>query len=361
MIRPLITSTAMSKDRHRLQLTTEEGGNTFLRGHAYRQPSQPEYDDYLTYSSSPARSSSPPSTPYSSRRDSGYAYISSSPGVPVDALFKQYAADIGRRPTLSSKSPYTNATFRYGHYGSGDGFQKDAYNKPFDSVDENVTSSDSEDMEDTWGINTNTHRNTFFRISAERGLWRSDPLSSKRTTPSTLQGRKSVPTFSRVPTPLPLTTRTVSEPAPSNVTTIHLQMENAHTTELSDSPRLYFAPSVESKPEDETSSPHTLSSWLPDAEDLIEFDALEVPSSSLPPSSPPLSPRGSIPIISRSSSPMSFAFEGSSSPLSELPDDYDNEGSLVEDEDGFTLNDLGMQITERTIVSSGCIMKPRGF
>ena len=349
---------------NRLQLTIEEGGNVCLRGHAYRQPSQPDYDDYLTYSSSPARSSSPPSTPYSSRRDSGYAYICSSPDVPVDAMLRQRAIDIGRMPKLSF--PYKNETFRYDHHASGDGFQKDVY-QSLDSVDENVIPSDSEkDMEDIWGINTNTHRTTFFRISAERGLWKSDPpLTLIRRTPSTLQGRKSVPTFSRLPTPLPLATRTVSEPASSNVsqtTTLHLQTE--HTVELSDSltgdAGLYLASSVESKPEDAASSPLTVSSWMPDTEeDVVEFDALELPSSPLPPSSPPLSPLSGL--ISRSSSPLSLAFEGSSSPLSELSDDYDDEGSLVEAEDGFTLNDFGIRITERTTVSTGCVVKQSGF
>jgi hypothetical protein len=203
----------------------------------------------------------------------------------------------------------------------------------------------------------NSYRTTFFRVSAERGLWRSDPMPLMKKTSSTLQERKSVPTFSRVPTPLPLAIRTVSEPAPSNnsqMTGFYLENEDEREGELSDSlvadtgshPSL-FTQSLDSKPEDEISSSHILP-LITDAESSedemnIDLDAPGVPSSPLPPSSP-LSPLSRS--VSRSSSPLSFYFEGSSSPLSELPDDYDNDDGH---EGSFT---LGMQITEQTIVSS---------
>jgi hypothetical protein len=219
-------------------------------------------------------------------------------------------------------------------------------------------------MEDISGISSegNGYRTTF-RISAERGLWRTDPMPLIKVIPSTLQERKSVPTFSRVSTPLPLTVRTVSEPAPSNVsqmTGFHPEIENEHIAELSDTVADTGLPGfIPLKPDHEISWQHTVPSIV-DTEDNdedvnIELEASGVPSSPLPPSSPPLSPLSrSISIISRSSSPLSFAFERSSSPLSELPDDYDNEESDVEDEEDFAVNNaLGMRITEQTSVSPG--------
>jgi hypothetical protein len=372
-MQPLITPTSMSRDHHPLQLAIEDNKNPGSWADLFRKPSQPEFDGYLTHSSSPARSSSPPSTPYSSRRDSGYAYIRSSPDVAVDALYRQHAVDIWGRPALSSKSlfssPYAGGSSSYSHrYAPGYGFQEHTYSQFLDSNGprNHILSDSEEDMEDISRVTSDdsSYRTTFFRVSAERGLWRGDPIPlMKTTTSSTVQQRKSVPAVSRVPTPLPLTIRTVSEPAPSNnsqMTGFYPEKENGRAAAPSDSVMAdtavqptRFTPSIDSKPEDEISSPHTLPSLIADAESEgdvnIELDALGVPSSPLPPSSPPLSPLSqSISIISRSSSPLSFAFEGSSSPLSELPDDYDNDESHLEE--SFALdNALGMQ---NMIVSS---------
>jgi hypothetical protein len=373
VIETLITPTSMSKHHHPLKLATEDSRNPTFWGDTYRKPSQPEFDGYLTYSSSPARSSSPPSTPYSARRDPGYAYIRSSPDVPVDALYRKRAVDIWERPALPLKSlfssPFASGSSIYDHhYLSGHGYQEDTCSQFLgsDGPRSDILSDSDEDMEDTSRVRSDdsNYRTTFFRVSAERGLWRSDPMPLKKTNPSTLQARKSVPSFSRLPTPQPLTIRTVSEPAPSNnsqSTGFYPEKEDDRAVRPSDSlaadagaQPTPFTQTVDSNPEDEASSPHTLPSMIADAESS-EGDVnieLDVPSSPLPPSSPPLSPLSrSISIISRSSSPLSFAFERSSSPLSELPDDYDNDDSYIEEH--FTLNDgLGFQITEETIVSS---------
>ena len=80
-------------------------------------------------------------------------------------------------------------------------------------------SSDSEDEgpqeKDDFGFSSSYegNRTTFFRKSAERGWWKSNPM------PTLLQTRKSAPTHSRVVTPTlinPL--RTISEPEPSSST-----------------------------------------------------------------------------------------------------------------------------------------------
>lgn len=369
----LITPTSMSKHHHPLELAIGDSRNPTFRGDSYRKPSQPEFDGYSSYSSSPTRSSSPPNTPYSARRDPGYAYIRSSPGVPVDALYRKRAVDIWERPALLSKplfsSPFASGSPTYDHqYSSGHGYQEDTYSQFLgsDGPISDILSDSEEDTEDIPRVRSDdsSYRTTFFRVSAERGLWRSDPIPSIKTNPSTLQARKSVPSFSRVPTPQPLTIRTVSEPAPSNnsqTTGFFPEKEDDQAVELSDPltvdaevrPTL-FTQSVDSNLEDESSSPHTLPSLIADAESSEEEVNIEldVPSSPLPPSSPPLSPLSrSISIISRSSSPLSFSFERSSSPLSELPDDYDNDDSYVDEH--FTLNDpLGLQIIEEFIVSS---------
>ena len=363
VMKTLITPTSMSK----LELAIEDNRNPGFWGDTYRKPSYPEFDGYLTNSSSPARSSSPPSTPYSSRRDPGYAYIRSSPDIAVDDLYRQRGSGYRSRPALSSKSlfssPHASGSSIYDHHYSS---QEDTYSQLLDSDGprNDIPSDSEEDMDDILHIRSDdsSYRTTFFRVSAERGLWKSDPTPLKKTTPSTLQVRKSVPTFSRVPTPLPLAIRTVSEPAPSNnsqMSGFYPETENERATELSDpvladtgeQPTRF---TLDSKPEDDISSPDTLPSLITDGENS-EGDAnieLDPPSSPLPPSSPPLSPFSrSDSIISRSSSPLSFAFEGSSSPLSELPDEYDNDDSGIEE--CFTLNDsLGMQIIEQSIVSS---------
>jgi len=367
----LITPTSMSKHHHPLQLAIEDSRNPTRWGDTYRKPSQPELDGYLTYSSSPARSSSPPSTPYSARRDTGNAYIRSSPDVPVDALYTQRAVDIWERRAHPSKSlfssPFASGSSIYDHhYSSGHGYQEDAYSQLLgsDGLRSDILSESDEEMEDISRVRSDdsSYRTTFFRVSAERGLWRSDPIPLIKTNPSTLQARKSVPTFSRVPTPQPITIRTVSEPAPSNnsqTTGFYSEKEDGRALEPSDSlavdarlqPTL-FTQSDDSNPEDEASSPRTLPSLIVDESSEGDVNAeLDVPSSPLPPSSPPLSPLSrSISIISRSSSPLSLVFERNSSPLSELPDDYDNDDSYIEE--NFTLNNaLGLQIIDETVSS----------
>ncbi len=83
--------------------------------------------------------------------------------------------------------------------------------------------SDSEEEEDRRGdeadaygysFGYDSNRTTFFRTSAERGQWKSNPMPLRP-----LQTRKSLPVVSRIPSPaIPAaetTLRTISEPAPS--------------------------------------------------------------------------------------------------------------------------------------------------
>lgn len=264
---------------------------------------------------------------------------------------------VSGRPTLSSKSffssLYPNGTSIHDrHYAAGHGFQKDACDRSLESDDYRyniLSDGEEEDIDDALAMSSMC-RTTSFRVSAERGLWRSDLLPVK-TPCSTLQSRNPVPTFLREPTSLPLTTRTVSEPASSNISqmTGFYSQKTVPTTELSDSVVWPSRISV-----DEFSSPRTLPPLIANSEgDVdVDLDAPDVPSSPLPPSSPPLSPlHRSISIYSRSSSPLIFDFAGSSSPLSELPDDYDSDDSHVNEEGSTLSNALGMQISEQNIVS----------
>ncbi|KIM45580.1 hypothetical protein M413DRAFT_24753 [Hebeloma cylindrosporum] len=269
------------------------------------------------YSSSPQRSSSPLRTPYLSRHVHSYAYIRSSPEITPESAFR------GVNEHMDD--------FSWGYASS-----KYAYNQPpafladrdfpptsdFDAsdIDLEVTSdsapgpssgisSDSEDEEaqeeDDFGFSFSYegNRTTFFRTSAERGQWKSNPMPALR---------KSAPTHSRVATPTLISPlRTISEPAPAASTEVpQQQLSPDHTLDP-------IMPLME----DQVESPHTVPSLSSDRESSFDAD-VDTPSSPLPPSSPPLSPMGfSVSIVSRSVSPLFF--ERDSSPLSEVPDDED--------------------------------------
>ena len=193
-------------------------------------------------------------------------------------------------------------------------------------------SSDSEDEEpqedDDFGFSFSYegNRTTFFRTSAERGQWKSNPMPLK---PTLLQSRKSAPMHSRVATPTlvnPL--RTISEPARSSSTPMvssdapqHLPDHITLETTSRDVPISILVDPITVSMEDGVESPHTLPSLSSDRESSLDVD-VDTPSSPLPPSSPPMSPMSfSVSIVSRSVSPLLFGRD--SSPLSEVPDDED--------------------------------------
>ena len=217
-------------------------------------------------------------------------------------------------------------------------------------------SSDSEDEdpqeEDDSGFSFSYegNRTTFFRTSAERGQWKSNPM------PTLLQTRKSVPTHSRVATPTlinPL--RTISEPAPASstpqVSPEAPQPLPDHTTLETTSRDILISIPIDpitSSMEDEVESPHTLPSLSSDRESSPDVD-IDAPSSPLPPSSPPLSPVSfSVSIMSRSVSPLLFARD--SSPLSEVPDDED----AIMEIPGFVEDD----VSDLVLILIPLVLKP---
>jgi len=302
-----------------------------------------------TYSSSPPRSSSPIRTPYSSKHVHSYAYIRSSPEITPESTFRGVMDDFSwGHAYVPSKYP-GSAYIHDRDFPPTSDFDASEFSE---DVDLELTSdsapgpssgisSDSEDEEpqeeDDFGYSFSYegNRTTFFRTSAERGQWKSNPV------PTFLQTRKSVPTHSRVATPTlinPL--RTISEPAPASSTPKviteapqplpdHSKLE----TTSRDIPISIPIDPITAPMEDEVESPHTLPSLSSDRESSLDVD-IDAPSSPLPPSSPPLSPVSfSVSIVSRSVSPILFARD--SSPLSEAPEDDDaimNVPGFVEDD-----------------------------
>ena len=198
------------------------------------------------------------------------------------------------------------------------------------------------------------YRRTFFSTSSERGRWKTDPIPFKPAI-SLLQTRKSAPTLSRVATPTQLNTRPISEPAPStNSLKASFVPPEISESQKDRSPCTIAADVDSSMPsesidalvdqplEDEATSPQTLPSLTSDRDGSTDADLeleeneqeIIMPSSPLPPSSPPQSPTSrSVSIMSPFSSPLSFIYDRSSSPLSEVPDDFDLDQPVEEDEE----------------------------
>jgi len=316
---------------------------------------QRQHESYSTYSSSPPRSSSPPSTPHTSRHYKGCAYIRSSPGISEDASFRsdvEQTQEDWRQSYSSWKSTSSSCIRRsvsiddfppisdYDPSGlSEDPRWRVQYSK-HTSINNTTPSSSYSDSDEELDDIFGSHRTTFFSTSAERGLWKNEPVPQKKNLPAMIQLRASAPSLSGVSTPTASNFRTVSEPAP---TTTPGKTRCYPANPMIDKPNVSFQPGIPSRSqslaasfdcciEDEISS-HTLPSLTTDIGSR-EFDTdidIEVDGgilSPLPPSSPPFSPSSrSISILSRSSSPFSFSHTRDSSPLSELPDDFDDQES----------------------------------
>ncbi|KAJ3502910.1 hypothetical protein NLJ89_g8674 [Agrocybe chaxingu] len=353
------------------------------RKHLYKQDiyqKTPEtwssrYETSSYFASSPLRSSSPPSTPYISRHAHNYAYIRSSPEIEPDYGYSSVGGYLEsssspwdynyssrgtskvsraedpfpRRASISTAGDYPpSSDFDVSEFSDHDLPDVDSEPASDSAPAENAgTVSDSEggnaegqdDDEDAnlFSFSSNSYRSTFFRTSAERGQWKYDPIPFKpKSVPSLLQTRKSVPTLSRVPTPtLANPTRPISEPAPSTPAENAFVPSTTTPPDQPDPPMKTTPPETIPAPtpstaEDQLDSPNTVPSLSSDRESSTDADDHEMPASPLPPSSPPLSPMSfSVSIMSRSVSPLSFAPESpamrSSSPLSELSDDEEDE------------------------------------
>lgn len=196
-----------------------------------------------------------------------------------------------------------------------------AYHSPVFPMD---SDEEQEDEGEGYSFGDGGLRATFFRTSAERGRWRSDPVPYKPSAVALLQIRKSAPTISRVPTPTSnMGSRPTSEPLPS--TFRHDPAPDAQDTSGVDdfgASRLVFTVPFPDQGVREASSPHTLPFLTSDRESTSdpEEQHYRAPSSPLPSSSPPLSPMSfSVSAISRSVSPLVFApsspLLGASSPV----------------------------------------------
>ncbi|KAF9526560.1 hypothetical protein CPB83DRAFT_896064 [Crepidotus variabilis] len=326
-----------------------------------RRPSQQSLDSYSSCSSSPPRSSSPPKTPYSSR---GYAHVHSSPEIAAESTYKGFGGHINDawshiRPTW--KSPPMSYPRPPSSVSTAPTSDFDPFESSQDVESEAVVTSglenEDEEMDDIFGLSS---RNTFFRTSAERGLWKNERMPYKKASPIRLQTRKSAPSLSRIPTPTLLSTRPVSEPATSTMARPTSFLGGSEPTtsagDVTAQASQSIAVPIDPLPQDDVTSPQTLPSLTSDEDSCEDVDVtLEVEDpgillSPLPPSSPPLSPLSrSMSVLSRSSSPLSFLLdERSSSPLSDLPDDYDDEDDFLNLQDD--LPSESMTIVESEVV-----------
>ncbi|KAG5640578.1 hypothetical protein DXG03_008046 [Asterophora parasitica] len=330
-------------------------------------------------SSSPPRSSSPPITPHSSRGNH-LAYIRSSPAFGseighhaasdlidefpstwdrhhIHAVAKQPEAPIflpGFKSLFCDPAPETQSTRSRGPptpsehsvFFSEQRRSASSQPAPYAPV---FCVSEEEDLEDDsegYSFVQEDVRSTFFRVSAERGQWKYDPLPLKTSTRSLL--RQSAPTSTPPPiSGLQLLARPISEPAPSTgrastpPTTPDSHEEEDHGSEM---PSMDYVDSMSS---DHCSplaynSSRSLPSLVSDAAST-ELDDHAVPSSPLPPSSPPLSSLPASPLM-RSISPLSFAPSSPhlqpSSPLSfveSLSPDDDQDMDLQNDDEADTV------------------------
>lgn len=336
--------------------STSHSRNRIYTTESYKKAAQTYYTPNvprMTPSSSPPLSSSPPTTPYSTRQD---ALIRSSPEIGSDALFH------GAREHMND--PSSSWGSRYSSYGyperaftpmKHDYFSTHSYPLPseFDvseyseDVDHDIPEADSEhtsdsapgrnsvffsdteEEENNWNdefsFGQSGYRTTFFRTSAERGQWKSHPIPLKSTPLA--QARNSICIPSRLPTPVLVdSTRTTSEPAPSTVTGLGFSVQSGQHDNLRGEeegpPPISLENVTKSELQHEAESPH-MPSMTSDWESMPDIDGdnneYERPSSPLPPSSPMSY------LASRSVSPASSFLMRSSSPLSEI-------SSLDEDE-----------------------------
>lgn len=313
------------------------------------------YDDYNDFSSSPPHSS-PPRTPLTSRYAHSYTHIVSASRVDSDIRFRgssEFSDDLAAswdrpyHPVVHTASSYpTN-----GHKTISDGedhFPPSSEYDPsenYQEVDSSLPDLDSdhssnsaayqspvfpldsdeeqEDEGEGYSFGDGGLRATFFRTSAERGRWRSDPVPYKPSAVALLQIRKSAPTISRVPTLTSnMGSRPTSEPLPS--TSSHGAQDTSGVDDFEASRSTFTVPFPDQGVR-EASSPHTLPSLTSDRESTSDPEEQDyrAPSSPLPSSSPPLSPMSfSVSAISRSVSPLVFApsspLRGTSSPV-EVP------------------------------------------
>ena len=314
------------------------------------------YSDDNDFSSSPPRSS-PPKTPLTSRYTHSSTHIVSAPRVNSAFRFRgssEFSDDLAAswdRPyhpivhTASSYPTNDHKTISDGedhfppssecdaseNYQEVDSSLPDldsdhssnsaAYHSPVFPLD---SDEEQEDEGEGYSFGDGGLRATFFRTSAERGRWRSDPVPYKPSAVALLQIRKSAPTISRVPTPTSnMGSRPTSEPLPS--TARHDPAPDAQDTSGVDdfeASRLAFTVPFPDQGVREASSPYTLPFLTSDRESTSDPEEQDyrAPSSPLPSFSPPLSPMSfSVSAISRSVSPLVFApsspLLGASSPV----------------------------------------------
>jgi hypothetical protein len=182
-------------------------------------------------------------------------------------------------------------------------------------------------------------RATYFRMSAERGQWRHDPILVRSHARS--QMRKFIPTWSPpARSGLQLVSRPISEPAPSTSGPLYPSMLSDEHEEHEDASEAPFTFPMSSDHQNMMcDARQSLPSLMSDRDTSPEQEEMQ-PSSPLPPSSPPLS-HMSFPHspMARSISPLSFAPSSPppvpSSPLT-FGSSVDHEESVESDNEAGT-------------------------
>lgn len=321
--------------------------------------------------SSPPRSSSPPRTPYNTKHAYDYAHIKSSPQVGMGADFNVANDHCENQHTFwhqlpaprlhlktqphHSTSLVSRSTLIYRQrYSAASEFDMSEYSESaetdFDDVRTDLPTrtplrsatplSDSADEEQDDGTGFSFSdlgiRTMCFRTSAERGRWKTDPMSPQHTL--LLSTRKSAPANESV-TDVLTASRPISEPAPSipsSITSSHpvetdKQCES-EVPEVTSAPSPATLPSLPTSPALESMEP--LPPLTSDRDSSMDVDEILTPSSPLPPSSPPpfspaisLAPLRTQSTTSGDSNPSSPLI-APSSPLSPISSEIGEEDAL---------------------------------
>ncbi|KAL0956965.1 hypothetical protein HGRIS_003065 [Hohenbuehelia grisea] len=311
-------------------------------------PRQTWFSELGCSSSSPACSSPSPASPTSSKHETHYTHILSSPRLRsefsysrTDDIFDHVPAVWSRNDKLSVKSQST--TFATSHHlpsfrasfpsdedlpFTSDFEISDVSDPPYTDVckstshppsDSAVFYSDSEEEEeeedDGYEFTPSDIRSTYFSTSSERGRWLTDPM------PIPLRTRSSVPTVDSIFKP-PLAPRPISEPAPLRELGESLPTPEEVEKVTDDGDMCGGGATLEASVDPDHLGGHIVEPVVGDIvteELLAESDAEEpaCPSSPLPPSSAPVSPMSTC--ISPMFGPVSPMSISPSSPLSSLP------------------------------------------
>lgn len=318
--------------------------------------------------SSPPRSSSPPSTPNTTRHTHDYPHIYSSPHLDP-ALYCRTTTDIYEDPnfswhrlpvprvhqkTQSHDAPVPRSAFKYQQcYRLPSEFDSSDSSEHMDMLFGEVRSalptrtphrpvtplSDSQDEEQEndpgFSFSELGIRPMYFRTSAERGRWKTDPqrpllLSNRNSVPANEAANNVVVSSRPISEPAPSTRKSVPSSPPAE---IDKRCENLPSVpEVNSAPSPVTLPSIPTSPALESMDP--LPPLTSDRDSSTDADEILTPLSPLPPSSPPpFSPAVSLaPLRARSTSLSNYnpssPIIAPSSPLSPISSEIGEEDAL---------------------------------